>query len=130
MQTAAGNPVPGRPPVAIVAADPELRERLLRLLRALGLDPGAYGSAEEYLADQPSSKCVITEVDLPGMSGVEFLRALRAHGRTVPVVVVADEADVPLAVEAMRAGASDFIEKPHVDAALVRRVLQLIAHAR
>ena len=63
---------------------------------------------------------------LPGMSGLDLLRRLRRAGNDVPVVLLADESDVPTAVAAMREGATDFIEKPYMDVAVLKQVQKLI----
>jgi len=63
---------------------------------------------------------------LPGMSGLELLRRLRSAGNDVPVILLADESDVPTAVAAMREGATDFIEKPYVDVAVLKQVQKLL----
>jgi two-component system response regulator FixJ len=63
---------------------------------------------------------------LPGISGLDLLRRLRADRIRIPLILLADESDVPTAVTAMQAGASDFIEKPHADIAILRRVVQLL----
>ena len=63
---------------------------------------------------------------LPGMSGLELLRRLRSNGNDVPVIVLADESDVPTAVAAMREGAADFIEKPYANIAILKQVQKLV----
>jgi len=104
---------------------------LCSLLRALDVDVHDYDSAESYLASHGDKLgCVITDVTLPGMSGLELLRLLRSARISPPVILLGEEADVNAAVAAMRAGAVDFIEKPHVDVAIVRRVAYLLDDAQ
>jgi two-component system response regulator FixJ len=96
------------------------------------VDVRDYDSAESYLDSLSSAldclitDCVITDVDLPGMSGLELLRLLRARGVPGPVILLGAEEDVRAAVTAMREGAVDFIEKPNRDFAVLRRVIALL----
>jgi two-component system response regulator FixJ len=120
-----------RPIVAVIEADATDRRMLCSLLRALDVDVHDYDSAESYLASHGDKLgCVITDVTLPGMSGLELLRLLRSARISPPVILLGEEADVNAAVAAMRAGAVDFIEKPHVDVAIVRRVAYLLDDAQ
>ena len=70
--------------------------------------------------------CLIVDLLLPGMSGLELLRRLRSAGNDVPVILLADESDGPTAVAAMREGATDFIEKPYVNIAILKQVQKLL----
>jgi two-component system response regulator FixJ len=120
-----------RPIVAVIEANATDRHTLRSLLSSLDVDVHDYESAESYLAaDGERLGCVITDVSLPGMSGLELLRQLRARRIAPPVILVGEEADVNAAVAAMREGAVDFIEKPHLDLAIVRRVAYLLDHAQ
>lgn len=74
--------------------------------------------------------CLITDIALPGMSGLELLRLLRSGGISPPVILLGEEADVRAAVAAMREGAVDFIEKPHMDVSILRRVAYLLDHTQ
>lgn len=119
-----------RPIVAVIEADARDRRTLCSLLSPLNAEIHDFDSAESYLADRASAPCcLITEVELPGMSGLDLLRLLRAAGMTPPIILLGEEADVGAAVAAMREGAFDFIEKPHVDIAILRRVAYLLDHA-
>jgi len=120
-----------RQTVAIIDADANMQQTLCALLGALDIEIESYNSAELYLAKAPRANghplaCVIADVSLPGMSGLELLQRIRAIDRYLPVVLLATEAEVPMAVEAMRHGATDFIEKPQLDVLLLRRVSQLV----
>jgi two-component system response regulator FixJ len=118
-----------RPIVAVIEADARDRNALCSLLRTLDADIQDFDSAESYLAgrdDVPG--CLISDVALPGMSGLDLLRLLRADGMPPPVILVGEEADVGAAVTAMREGAVDFIEKPHIEISIVRRVAYLLDH--
>ncbi len=71
-------------------------------------------------AEGSSNGCLITDLRMPGMNGVELLKALRAAGSTLPAIVISGHGDVPMAVEAMKAGALDFIEKPFEEEVLLK----------
>lgn len=115
-----------RPIVAVIEADATERRTLCSLLSSLDVDVQDYDSAESYLAAHMDGYgCVITDVALPGMSGLELLRRLRSqHG--LPIILLGEESDVRAAVTAMREGAVDFFEKPHIDGAIARRVAYLL----
>lgn len=120
-----------RPIVAVIDANAKDRNTLRSLLSSLDVDVQDFESAESYLAaNSDGLGCVITDVALPGMSGIELLRTLRARHFCPPVILLGEEADVSAAVTAMREGAVDFIEKPHIDLAIVRRVAYLLDHAQ
>jgi FixJ family two-component response regulator len=123
------------PVVGVIDPDPVARSGLRTLLQGLGVDVATFDSAEGYLLatnGRPMS-CLIVDLLLPGMSGLELLRRLRTAGNDVPVILLADESDVPTAVAAMREGATDFIEKPYVNVAVLKQVQKLLhtppAHA-
>jgi FixJ family two-component response regulator len=120
-----------RPIIAVIEADARDRESLCSLLSSLDADVHDFDSAESYLAAHPSALgCLITDVSLPGMSGLDLLRLLRAARMAPPVILLGEESDVRAAVDAMREGAVDFIEKPHVDVSILRRVAYLLDHAQ
>ncbi|HEV8334062.1 MAG TPA: response regulator [Steroidobacteraceae bacterium] len=121
-----------RPIVAVIEADEAARRLLCSLLSSLDAEIQDYDSAESYLAAKVDTLgcdtlcCVITDVLLPGMSGLDLLRRLRAAETSPPVIVLGEETDVRAAVDAMREGAADFIEKEHMDLAIPRRVAYLL----
>lgn len=116
-----------RPIVAVIEADATERRTLCSLLSSLDVDVQDYDSAESYLAAHIDGYgCLITDVSLPGMSGLDLLRRLRSQHEVLPIILLGEEADVRAAVTAMREGAVDFFEKPHVDAAITRRVAYLL----
>lgn len=114
--------------VGVIDPDPVARSGLRTLLHGLGVDVTIFDSAESYLlaANGRHLSCLIVDLLLPGMSGLELLRRLRNAGNDVPVILLADESDVPTAVAAMREGATDFIEKPYVDVAVLKQVQKLL----
>ena len=111
--------------VAVVARD---RMDIESLLRTARVRVDAYDDAESFLlrGSARGLAFVIIDVALPGMSGLELLRRLRDEGHRVPVIVVATESDVPTAVSAMRAGATDFVERPLIEWAVLRQVETLL----
>lgn len=122
-------PVQEAPPVVgVIDADPAARASLRALLQPVGVELVHFDSAESYLLSGSARKvaCLIVDLMLPGMSGLELLRRLRSNGNDVPVIVLADESDVPTAVAAMREGAADFIEKPYANMAVLKQVQKLI----
>jgi two-component system, LuxR family, response regulator FixJ len=110
--------------VHIVDDDDALRESLAFLLGTARIDVATYPSAAAFLEAIPGAKlsCVITDVRMPGMSGIDLLKRLREMKIDVPVIVITGHGDVPLAVEAMKIGAIDFLEKPFDDEVLLASV--------
>lgn len=116
------------PAIGVIDADPVARAGLKSLLQPIGVEVIPYESAETYLLSGTGKhlSCLIVDLLLPGMSGLELLRRLRSLGNDVPVILLADESDVPTAVAAMREGATDFIEKPYVNVAVLKQVQKLL----
>jgi FixJ family two-component response regulator len=115
----------------VIEADATDRQLLCSLLRKLNADVQDYDSAESYLASPVAFRsCLITDMALPGMSGLELLRRLRANHAALPVILLGEDADIGAAVAAMREGAVDFIEKTHVDITILRRVAYLLDHSQ
>jgi FixJ family two-component response regulator len=108
----------------VVGGTDEERRSLVALLGRLGRHILSRKSAEEMLADLPRHQpfVLISAISLPGMSGMELLRELRRRGISAPTILISDESDIPTAVDAIRAGATDFIERPFIDRILLRRV--------
>ncbi|HXQ45012.1 MAG TPA: response regulator FixJ [Caulobacteraceae bacterium] len=109
--------MPAEPVVHVIDDDEAVRESLSFLLETADYKVHAYDSATRFLADldQADFGCVITDVRMPGMTGLELVRALNERKCAMPVIVITGHGDVPLAVEAMREGVVDFIEKPFGD---------------
>lgn len=115
--------------VHIIDDDDALRDSLAFLLASAGIETKTYDSAAQFLAESVSLSggCIITDVRMPDLSGLDLLRRLRAQGNTMPVIVMTGHGDVPMAVEAMKIGASDFFEKPFDDSNLLEAVQSCIA---
>src|SRR5579862_7957568 len=110
--------------VFVVDDDAAALDSLVLLLRSDGLNPRGFSSADEFLAAlTPEFRgCIISDVRMPGMDGVQLLRHLRQIGCTLPVILVTGHADVSVAVQAMKAGASDFVQKPYESELMLRLV--------
>jgi two-component system, LuxR family, response regulator FixJ len=116
--------MPDKPVVHVIDDDEALRESLAFLLGTAHFEVRVYDSAVRFLErlGQAEPGCIITDVRMPGMSGLELLRQLVKLGATFAVIVITGHGDVPLAVEAMKLGAVDFLEKPFDDNALIAAV--------
>ena len=108
----------------VIDDDEAVRESIEFLLRSAQLTVKTYESASAFLAVAPTinSGCVITDVRMPGISGIDLLRRLKELQIRLPVIVITGHGDVPLAVEAMKFGAVDFLEKPFDDDVLLASV--------
>ena len=121
--------MPSEPIVHVVDDDPAMRDSLEFLLDTAGFIARTYDSAPALLAriEKLESGCVVTDVRMPGMSGLDLVRRLGDLGVAQPIIVMTGHADVPLAVEAMKAGVSDFIEKPFDDETFLAAVRTALA---
>ena len=121
--------------IFVVDDDDAVRDSLQLLLEANGYRVATFASGTAFLSDLPPSPvgCLLIDVRMPGLSGIEVQQELQRRQVALPSVVVTGHADVPLAVQAMKAGAADFIEKPYAEATIlasVERALQLANAAR
>ncbi|MEK1888399.1 MAG: response regulator FixJ [Phyllobacterium sp.] len=115
--------------VHVVDDEETVRKSLAFLLTMFGFTVRVHGSATAFLRVAPTLRngCLITDLRMPDMDGVELLRSLKAAGLRIPSIVITGHGDVPLAVEAMKAGALDFIEKPFEDELLIEAVKRAAA---
>jgi len=123
------------PTIFVVDDDEGVRNSLRFLLRSVGLETRALASASEFLEtykpDQPG--CLVLDVRMPGMSGLELQQQLNLRGAVIPVIFITGHGDIPMAVEAMQHGAFDFLQKPFRDQDLIDRIqraLERDAHNR
>ena len=118
--------------VFVVDDDADVRDSLCALLESAGVAAEAYDSARAFLdAYQPERPgCLIADIRMPDMDGLELQEELNRRSGALPVIVVTGHADVPLAVRAMKAGAVDLIEKPYDDALLLASVRRALARAQ
>jgi two-component system, LuxR family, response regulator FixJ len=115
---------PHVPTVYVVDDDDAVREALGDLLESVGLSHRSFASSEEFLAaaDSTMQGCLLLDVRMPGMSGLGLQHTLQEHGVVLPVIIITGHGDVPMAVRAMKSGASDFIEKPFNEQYLLDRI--------
>lgn len=115
--------------VFVVDDDPAIRKSLRWLIESVGLKVQTHELASEFLEsyspDHPG--CLVLDVRIPGMSGLELQEKLRERGYDIPVIIVSGYGDVPMAVRAMKAGAVDFLEKPVSDQVLLDYIQKGIA---
>ncbi|MEN9789370.1 MAG: hypothetical protein RLZZ473_1434 [Pseudomonadota bacterium] len=118
-----------QPIVFVVDDDDAVRNSLRLLLKSASLSTTAFASAQEFLAgwtaDQPG--CLVLDVRMPGMSGLELQEELNRRGAIIPVIFISGHADVPMAVEAIQHGAFDFLQKPFSDQDLIDRIQRALA---
>jgi FixJ family two-component response regulator len=110
--------------VAIVDDDDLMRSALEGLLKAVGLPAHAFASAEEFLksGQQRQARCLITDIRMPGMSGLELQAHLNAERCRIPIIFITAHGDEKMRMQALRAGAVEFMAKPFDDEALVESV--------
>ncbi len=117
------------PKIHIVDDDRAIRDALSLLLQTEGYEVQAHESALTFLESvDPEERygCVVTDVRMPGMSGIGLLEALRERRAALPIILITAHADIPLAIEAMKKGAADFFEKPFDDEALLASIRQAL----
>ncbi len=122
------NATNARATIFIVDDDMAVRDALKLLLRSVGQAVETYGSAQEFLdaysEDRPG--CLVLDIRMPGMSGLELQQKLNERHSILPIIFITGHGDVPMAVEAMQAGAVDFIQKPFRDQDLIDRINQAL----
>jgi FixJ family two-component response regulator len=117
--------------VSVVDDDASVRRSLVRLIRAAGYDVDAFASAGDFL-DAPAPArpaCVLLDVRMPRMTGLDLQQELARRGRSIPIVFLTGHGDVPMAARAMKAGAVDFLLKPFKDGDLLDAIARAVARA-
>jgi len=124
----AGTAMPPEPTVFVVDDDPAMRDSLCWLLQSVDLHVETYPSADAFLAAYDAGRpgCLVLDVRMPGMSGLNLQDELRARHIRLPIIMLSGHAEVPTAVRALKAGAIDFMEKPFSDELLLDRIRQAI----
>ena len=120
------------PVIFVVDDDPSIRDALTSLIRSVGLRVETFESARAFLAPQPSDApgCLVLDVRLPGLSGLDLQRELAAAQITMPIIFITGHGDIPMTVQAMKAGAVEFLTKPFRDQDLLDAILQAIDRDR
>ena len=110
--------------IAVVDDDEMVRTALERLLRTSGYPVSAFASAEEFLASGrlPECRCLIADIRMPGMSGLDLQSRLNGDGHAIPIIFITAHGDEKMRIRAMRAGAAAFLAKPFDRAVLLERV--------
>jgi FixJ family two-component response regulator len=119
--------------VIIVDDDPSIQRALKRLLTAHGLHSRIFGSASEFLdqgAPAPACGCLLLDIEMPGVNGLELQSRLRQRGFCLPIVFITGRATVPMSVQAMKQGAVDFLQKPFDSPSLIEIIRKAIARSR
>jgi FixJ family two-component response regulator len=121
------------PSVLIIDDDPEFRDSVGRLLRTVGLDTQQFSSVAEFFNADPHTDgptCLVLDVRLPGLSGLELQRELAAANRQLPIVFITAHGDIPMTVQAMKGGAIEFLTKPFRDQDLLDAIETGLARDR
>src|SRR5271157_2982257 len=115
--------------VSIVDDDESVREALLGMMKAVGLPVQAFESAEGFLqsGQQDQTACLITDIRMPGMSGLELQAKLNADHCKIPIIFITAHGDVKMRMQALRAGAVEFLAKPYDDEVLLANVRAAMA---
>ena len=118
--------------VAILDDDESIRDALLDLVESESLAALCFNSAEEFLDSRAGreASCLIADIRMPGMSGLELQATLKSESCLVPIIFITGLGDIPMAVRAMREGAIDFLTKPVDDAALLKSVARAFQQVR
>jgi len=117
-----------QPIVHIVDDDSAIRDSLSFLMKSVGFESKVYASAETFLnqADFDKPGCLVVDVRMRGMSGLELQQVLNEKNSKLPVIIITGHGDIPMAVQAMQAGAVDFLEKPYDNQILIARIRQCL----
>jgi FixJ family two-component response regulator len=118
--------------VYVVDDDSSVREAIKSLIRSVGLRVETFGTAQEFLksARPDAPGCVVLDVRLPGLSGLDLQRELAANGINLPVIFITGHGDIPMSVRAMKAGALEFLTKPFRDQDLLDAIQQALERDR
>ncbi|KGM35498.1 response regulator transcription factor [Inquilinus limosus] len=131
--TAPAKPAAAETPLVLIVDDDEaIREALTDLLRSVGIEARSFGSTRELLEAAPSDRpgCLILDVRLPGLSGLDLQAQLQRSGNTRPIIFMTGHGDIPMSVRAMKAGALDFLTKPFRDQDMLDAVAAAIDQDR
>ena len=118
--------------VFVIDDDPSIREAITNLIRSVGMSVQAFGSAKDFMASsRPNAPaCLVLDVRMPGLSGLELQRELTDAGISIPIIFITGHGDIPMSVRAMKAGAVEFLTKPFRDQDLLDAIEQAIDRDR
>jgi two-component system, LuxR family, response regulator FixJ len=121
MNDRTGSAIKSQPIVYVVDDDDNMRRAVTTLIKTIGYSPVAFSAAREFLAayDENQAGCLLLDVRMPGMSGLELQQELGRKGSILPIIFMTGHGDVPMAVQAMKEGAFDFLQKPFRDQDLI-----------
>ena len=119
---------PAEAVVFVVDDDPAVREALCSLIRSVGLNAEAFASAQDFLnSPRPdAAACLVLDVRMPGLSGLDLQRELAGSGERIPIIFITGHGDIPMSVRAMKAGAAEFLPKPFRDQDLLDAIAQAL----
>jgi len=119
---------PAEAVVFVVDDDPAVREALCSLIRSVGLNAEAFASAQDFLnSPRPdAAACLVLDVRMPGLSGLDLQRELAGSGERIPIIFITGHGDIPMSVRAMKAGAAEFLPKPFRDQDLLDAIGQAL----
>ena len=117
--------------IFVIDDEPSVRKSLGRLLRAAGYRVDTFASAGDFLASDPSAGigCLVLDLQMPELDGLELQQALRRVGRDMPIIFISGHGSIPASVQAMKAGALDFLSKPFLEDDLLRAVADALEKA-
>jgi FixJ family two-component response regulator len=121
------------PTVFLVDDDASVRKALTRLIQSAGHEVQAFAAASEFLdfhVDPEETACLVLDVRMPGLTGMDLQRELQIRERNLPIVFITGHGDIPMSVRAMKAGAVDFLPKPVKDTDLLHAIAQALARAQ
>jgi RNA polymerase sigma factor (sigma-70 family) len=118
--------------VIVIDDDPAMREAIQTLIETVGLNSQTYGSGQEFLHSPPPQvpSCLVLDVRLPGLSGLNLQRELVERGLHIPIIFITGHGDIPMSVQAMKAGAVEFLAKPFRDQDLLDAIEQALERDR
>jgi FixJ family two-component response regulator len=118
--------------VIIIEDDASMREAIMTLIETVGLNGHMYASGQEFLQHAPPDgpSCLVLDVRLPGLSGLNLQRELAMRGMNIPIIFITGHGDIPMSVQAMKAGAVEFLTKPFRDQDLLDAIAQALERDR
>src|SRR3989442_699339 len=122
----------GAPTVFVIDDDADMRAAIRGLLKSVGLRSETFGAAEEFIRNERPAgpSCLVLDVSLPGVNGLDFQRELADAGVQIPIIFITGHGDIPMSVKAMKSGAVEFLPKPFLDEDLLDAIYQALDRDR